>query len=282
MRQRVVRRPERLGLLQKLAGRVLKTVPHNKTWTAAGDFRWYKAAARRTFFEPLVSAPPRCAAAAPCDWSLRPRYTSSGSRSCSATSSVPTRRCARARGDEHFSGAAMHMRFGDKQGDAQSRQAATAADGRRLPRGRAAAALNRSRRYGCRVEVYVATDSARAAAAARAWGARRARGALAVIVRDAPETWGATDGARILAMGDERRTLLADVIFMSRADVFVASVHVAARARRSATRGRIAMGSENIHLRDRWKFGEDEGRVPAGGGGREPGARLGLGGRPRQ
>ena len=59
-----------------------------------------------------------------------------------------------------------------------------------------------------------------------------------MIVRDAPETWGATDGARpgappaILAMhGDEHFSqeqkheaavgLLADVIFMSRADAFV-------------------------------------------------------------
>ena len=36
------------------------------------------------------------------------------------------------------------------------------------------------------------------------------------------------------------------------------------------SRVRIAMDSENIHLRDRWKFGEDEGWIPPAGAGASP------------
>ena len=67
--------------------------------------------------------------------------------------------------------------------------------------------------------------------------------------------------------------LLADVIFMSRADAFV-GLCMSQLARLVVAIGdsrvRIAMGSENIHLRDRWKFGEDEGWIPPAGAGASP------------
>ena len=189
---------------------------------------------------------------------------------------------------------ALHMRFGDKQHDPDSHQSHKA--GERVTaqqylelalewataRRDACAGRQQQQRGGGggvrRAEVWIATDSASAAAAARAWGQ-----AHADLVSVRMQAEGASSLTRTLSgpkieialEGAKRRPaeqaalateVLVDLVLLSRATALaglcmsqLAEIAAAVGFARGTLRDAVALDAANIATRNIWKYGAEEG-----------------------